>query len=82
MRNRNRFNRELRRGRYILGEEKKKRGRPVTGEAKTKQIHIRTTDNTYEMLSEICESHGVSKSEMFEKMVRTQYNLTKDGYNF
>lgn len=65
-----------------MGEEKKKRGRPVTGEAKTKQIHIRTTDNTYEMLSEICESHGVSKSEMFEKMVRTQYNLTKDGYNF
>lgn len=66
----------------MLATVKRKRGRPVTGNAKTKQLHIRTTNSVYEMLNEICESQGASKSEVFEKLVRTQYNLTKSGYNF
>lgn len=66
----------------VLSDDKKKRGRPVTGEPKNKQIHIRTTDNVYDMVGEICESQGLTKTQLFEKMVKAQYNLLNIDYDF
>lgn len=65
-----------------MNDEKKKRGRPIVGDVKNKQVHIRTTGSVFDMMDEICKSQGLSKTQLFEKMVRTQYNLLNIDYDF
>ncbi len=65
----------------MLDTEKKKRGRPVTGSAKSNYENFRTTDETHKMIIEMCEKYGVSKSEVFEKLIQNQYNQMKNGFD-
>lgn len=62
-----------------LEEVKKKRGRPVTGCPKNNVIAVRTTEQTKQMLDEICKTYGASKSDILEKWVENQHKMMEMG---
>ena len=66
----------------LVEENKRKRGRPIRGiKKRNKDIHVRTTDDTFNKLDVICKSHHCNHTEVIEKLIENQYKLTVNGYN-
>lgn len=66
----------------LVEENNKKRGRPIRGiKKRNKDIHVRTTDDTFNKLDVICKSHHCNRTEVIEKLIENQYKLTVNGYN-